>query len=111
MSLPLTLPAYNLDLTAYVQVTIVYNYFTADVSFYNEPVLVYSLTLLQQAPQATLPPNLNLGSMTIISGTLTMEIPSTNQPGTVTLEGVYTTEADKSQQTINAVIGTWTLNE
>lgn len=111
MSLPLTLPAYNLDATSTVQVTIVSNYYTAQVAFYNGPTLVYSLTLLQQAPKATLPANLEIGSFKIISGTLTMQIPSNIQAGTVTLNCQYTDLNIPTPQPLNAVVATWNLNQ
>lgn len=100
-----------LNATASVQVTIVSNYYTAKVDFYNGPVIVYTVTLIQQAPIATLPPNLDLGTMTFLSGSLMMQLPSPIQTGTVTLNGTYTTDGQSGQQTINAVIASWSLNQ
>lgn len=111
MSLPLTLPAYFLDATAFVQTTIVNNYYTAQVSFYNGPTLVYTVVLIQQAPYATLPSNLQIGSFVIESGSLTMQIPSNIQPGTVTLNCMYTDLNVTQPQAMNAVIATWNLNQ
>jgi len=111
MSLPLTIPAYNLDASSTVQVTIVSNYYTAQVAFYNGPTLVYSLTLIQQAPYATIPANLEVGTFKIISGTLTLQIPSNIQPGTVTLDCKYTDLNIPNPQPLNAVVATWNLNQ
>lgn len=111
MSLPLTLPAYYLNATATVQVTIVSNYSTAQVGFYNGSMLVYMVTLIQQAPKATLPSNLTIGTFVIQSGTLTLQIPSSIQSGSVTLNCMYTDQNVKSPQSLNAVIATWSLNQ
>ena len=111
MSLPLTLPAYNLDATATVQTTIVSNYYTAQVAFYSGPTLVYSLTLIQQAPTATLPANLQVGDFVIVSGTVKMQIPSSIQSGTVTLNCTYTDLNVTTPQPLNAVVATWNLNQ
>lgn len=110
-SIPLTLPAYNLDATSTVQVKIVSNYYTAQVNFYNGALLVYTLTLIQQAPYATLPPNLKIGGFTIQSGTLTLQIPSPIQQGTVTLNCTYTDMNVTTPKQLNAVIGRWNLNQ
>jgi hypothetical protein len=111
MALPLTLPAYMLDATSSVQVTIVSNYYTAQVSFYSGPTLVFSLTLIQQAPKVTLPANLAVGTFIIHSGTLTLQIPSSIQSGTVTLNCTYTDQNVTTPQPLNAVIATWKLNQ
>lgn len=111
MSLPLTLPPYYLDATSMVQTTIVSNYYTAAVNFYNGPQLVYSITLIQQAPYMTLPPNLAVGSFVIHSGSLMMQIPSTIQTGTVTLNCTCTDLNVTQPQPLNAVIASWTLNQ
>lgn len=111
MPLPLTLMPYNLDATSTVQVTIVYNYYTAQVAFYNGPVLVYSLTLIQSAPVASLPANLQLGNLVIISGTVMMQIPSSIQSGTVTLNCSFTDPNMPNPQFLNAVVATWNLNQ
>ena len=111
MALPLTLPAFMLDATSYVQVTIVSNYYTAQVSFYNGPMLVYSLTLIQQAPMASLPANLAVGTFIIQSGTLTLQIPSSIQAGTVTLNCTYTDLNVTKPQQLNSVVATWNLNQ
>jgi hypothetical protein len=111
MSLPLTLPAFNLDATSTIQVTIVSNYYTAQVAFYNGAILVYSLTLLQQAPYATIPADLVVGTFKIISGTLTMQIPSAIQAGTVTLNCTFTDLNVPNPQPLNAVVATWNLNQ
>ena len=111
MSLPLTLPAYNLDATATVQTTIVSNYYTAQVAFFNGPTLVYSLTLIQQAPTMTLPANLRIGDFVIVSGTLYMQIPSSIQSGTITLNCMYTDMNVTTPQPLNAIIATWNLNQ
>jgi hypothetical protein len=111
MALPLTLPAYMLDATSYVQVTIVSNYYTAQVSFYSGPTLVYSLTLIQAAPLQSLPDNLMVGSFKIHSGTLQLQLPSTIQTGTVTLNCTYTDLNVTTPQVLNAVIASWNLNQ
>lgn len=111
MSLPLTLPAYYLDATATVQTTIVSNYYTAQVAFFDGPNLVYSLTLIQQAPFASLPSNLLIGDLKIISGTLNMQIPSSFQSGTITLNCMYTDMNVTTPQPLNAIIATWNLNQ
>lgn len=111
MALPLTLPAYMLDATSYVQVTIVSNYYTAQVYFYSGPTKVYALTLIQAAPVQQLPSNLKIGSFVIISGTLTLQLPSSIQSGTVTLNCTYTDQNVTTPQPLNAVIATWNLNQ
>lgn len=111
MALPLTLPAFMLDATSSVQVTIVSNYYTAQVSFYSGPTLVYSLTLIQAAPLQSLPDNLMVGSFKIHSGTLQLQLPSTIQTGTVTLNCTYTDLNVTTPQALNAVIASWNLNQ
>lgn len=111
MSLPLTLPAFNLDATSTVQVTVVSNYYTAQVVFFDGAIQVYSLTLLQQAPYATIPANLQIGSFVIHTGTLTMQIPSNIQAGTVTLNCTYTDLNVPNPQPMNSVVATWNLNQ
>lgn len=111
MALPLTLPAFMLDATSSVQVTIVSNYYTAQVAFYNGPTLVYSLTLIQQAPLQTLPANLLIGSFEIHSGTVQLQLPSPIQTGTVTLNCTYTDLNVTTPQALNAIIASWNLNQ
>jgi len=111
MPLPLTLSAFNLDATSTVQVTIYSNYNTAQVGFYNGSILVYILTLIQQAPYATIPLNLQIGSFKIIAGSLTLQIPSNIQGGTVTLNCTYTDLNIPTPQPMNAVVASWNLNQ
>ncbi len=111
MSLPLVLPAFNLDATATVQTTIVSNYYTAQVAFFDGAIIVYMLTLIQQAPFASLPSNLQIGDFKIISGTLSMQIPSSIQSGTITLNCMYTDLNVTTPQPLNSMIATWNLNQ
>lgn len=100
-----------LDATSYIQVTIISNYYTAQVAFYDGPTLIYSLTLIQQAPTATLPANLKIGDFVIVSGTVQLQIPSSIQSGTVTLNCMYTDLNVTKPQPLNAVVATWNLNQ
>jgi hypothetical protein len=111
MALPLTLAAYNLDATSTVQVVIVSNYTTAQVNFYNGAILVYTLTLIQQAPYATIPAGLQVGTFKILTGSLAMQIPSNIQAGSVTLNCTYTDLNIPTPQPLNAVIASWNLNQ
>lgn len=111
MALPLTLPAYMLDATSSVQVTIAPNYYTARVDFYSGPTKVYSLTLIQQAPLQTLPADLKIGDFVILSGTVQLQLPSPIQSGTVTLNCMYTDMNISTPQPLNSVVATWNLNQ
>ncbi len=112
MSLPLSLPAYFLNTTAIVQVTIVYNYYTANVFFYNNTLLVYNTTLMdQEVPKVTLPTDLQIGTFVIHSGTLTLKIPTSYRQGTVTLNCTYTDTGVTEPQNLDAVIASWDLNQ
>jgi len=111
MALPLTLPAFMLDATSFVQVTIVSNYYTAQVFFYSGPTLVYSLALIQQAPMTTIPANLKVGNFIIQSGIMTLQIPSSLQSGTVTLNCMYTDLNVTKPQQLNSVVASWNLNQ
>ena len=111
MALPLTLPAYMLNATSYVQVTISPDYYTARVDFYDGPTKVYSLTLIQAAPLQSLPDNLMVGSFEIHSGTVQLQLPSPIQTGTVTLNCTYTDLNVTTPQVLNAVIASWNLNQ
>ena len=111
MALPLTLPAVMLDATSYVQVTIVSNYYTAQVNFYSGAIKVYSLTLIQAAPVQSLPDGLKVGDFVIQEGIVQMQIPSAIQAGTVSLNCTYT-DLNVTQATqLNAVIASWELNQ
>ena len=111
MALPLTLPAFALDATAYVQVTIYPDYYTARVDFYSGSLKMYSLTLIQAAPLQSLPSNLKIGDFVIQTGSLQLQIPSSIQPGTVTLNCIYTDPSVTTPTQLNAVIATWNLNQ
>lgn len=114
MSLPLVLPPYRLNATASVQTTIVTNYTTADVVFYDGNTQVYSVTLTQQSFFVTLPPGLEVGTFVIGSGTLMMQMPGqflTTQPGMITLNCTYTDVDVPEPQPFSAYIATWYINE
>jgi hypothetical protein len=111
MALPLTLPTYYLNANSYVQVTITGDYYTAKVNFLNGSNLVYTTTLTTKAPLVTLPSNLAVGTFVIESGTLLLQIPSPIQGGTVTLDCMYKDQNITVQQSLNAVIASWTLNQ
>lgn len=111
MALPLILPAYYLNATSTVQVTITGDYYTAKVNFLNGSILVYTTTLTQKTPVLTLPPNLAVGTFVIVSGTLTLKLPSTIQTGTVTLNCMYKDKNVTVQQSLNSVIASWVLNQ
>jgi len=114
MSLPLILPAYQLNATASVQTTIVTNYTTAEVVFYAGSEAVYSLTLTQQSFFVSLPAGLQVGTFVIESGTLMMQVPEqflTTQPGMITLNCTYTDVDVPEPQPFSAYIATWYINE
>lgn len=111
MALPLTLPIFMLDATSYVQVTIVSNYYTAQVNFYSAPTKVYSITLMQAAPLQSLPAGLRIGDFIIQEGIIQMQIPSAIQAGTVILNCTYT-DLNVTQPTpLNAIVASWELNQ
>lgn len=111
MALPLTLPAYMLDATSYIQVTISPDYYTARCDFYSGPTKVYSLTLIQAAPLQSLPDGLKVGDFVIQNGSMQLQLPSPIQTGTVTLNCTYT-DLNVTQPTqLNAVVASWNLNQ
>lgn len=111
MALPLTLPAFMLDATAYVQVTISPDYYTARCDFYSGPTKVYSLTLIQAAPLQSLPDGLKIGDFVIEHGTMQLQIPSMIQTGTVTLNCTYTDLNVTKPTQLNSVVASWSLNQ
>ena len=111
MALPLTLPAFMLDATSYVQVTIVSDYYTAKVDFFSGPTKVYSLTLIQAAPLQSIPDGLKVGDFVISTGSLQLQIPSPIQTGTVTLHCTYTDLNVKTPTQLNSVVASWNLNQ
>lgn len=111
MSLPLILPAYHLDATASVVTTIVTNYYTSQVSFYDESIVVYTAMLLQAAPTLVLPDNLHIGNFVIISGTLQAKFPISMQAGTITLNCIYTDLNTENPTPLNTVVATWSLGQ
>ncbi len=111
MALPLTLPAFMLDATSYVQVTISPDYYTARVDFYSGPTKVYTLTLLQVAPLQSLPADLKVGDFVIESGTMQLQLPSPIQTGTVALNCTFTDLNVTKPTQLNSVVASWTLNQ
>jgi hypothetical protein len=109
MSLPLTLPAYIVSPTCTIQVVVNPNYYTATVNFNSGPTTVYSLVVLQQAPEATLPPDLVVGDATFTSGNIYLQIPSPVMQGAI--KAVLKGTAGRSPLNINATIASWNLNQ
>lgn len=108
-ALPLTLPAVPIG-TGQSQVIIASSYYTAKVSFMNGSTIVYTATLIQQAPKMSLPANLKVGTTTIVNGTLSMTLPSRIASGSITFMGTISVDGGAPQQ-INTVIGSWKLNQ
>ncbi len=111
MALPLTLPAFMLDATSYVQVTISPDYYTARCDFYSGPTKVYSLTLIQVSPLQSLPDNLKVGDFVFENGTMQLQIPSPIQTGTVTLNCTFTDLNVTKPTQLNSVVASWNLNQ
>jgi len=80
----------------------------ASVAFYSGAALVYSATLLQFSPNATLP-ELILGNLKIAAGTtLMLSIPSPMQMGSVLMNGTITVPPSNPSP-YEAFIAQWAL--
>lgn len=82
----------------------------ANVTFYAGSILLYTVTVTQTSPVSVCSYNLLLGSVKIEQGMqLTLQIPSSLQPGSIFLQATYS-DLNVPQTTINAMVATWSMN-
>jgi hypothetical protein len=113
MSLPLTLPAFVITNTLTVQVTISPDYYTASVNFISGGSTVFQQALTKAAPNVTLTPGIDIGSLNISTGSLHMAIPGAINPGNIQLSLNAVDMSNGNQPVIvnNNQIASWSLNQ
>ncbi len=113
MSLPLTLPAFVITNTITVQVTVSPDYYTTSVNFLSAGASVYQIALTKAAPNATLTPGIDIGSLNINTGSLHMALPGALNPGNIQLSLNAVDMSNGNQPVIvnNNPIASWSLNQ
>lgn len=79
----------------------------AVVSIEYVGMTMWSATLMQTAPKASPPPNLQIGDLTIINATFSLTVPSPSQNGMVMMSTVLQMSGQEPVG-LNAPVAVWT---
>ncbi len=82
---------------------------SANVTFYDGSILIYTVTVTQTSPVSVCSFDLIIGAITIEKGMqITIQIPSSLQPGSIFLQATYS-DLNIPPTTISAMVATWSL--